>query len=84
MEKIIKTKDVIFTHSKFYDLIELNLVYLLTILVKLVIKILDFLKTKLISNQYNLKNEYNNATLIIENNQKLIKKSINQRHQIKV
>lgn len=56
--KIIKTRNVIFNHSKFYDSIELNLAYLLTLLVESIIEILNFSKTKLIFNQHNLKDEY--------------------------
>ena len=50
-KRIIKTKNVIFDHSKFYNHIKINLVQILAQSIESVVKMLNFSKMQLTFNQ---------------------------------
>lgn len=66
-ERIIKTKSVIFNHTKFYYLVKINLFYFLTQLIKLIVKILKFLKMSTSFNDLMKKNKINKIEFVINN-----------------
>ena len=69
--KMIKTKNVIFDHSKFYDFIELNLIYILVFSIKLIVEILDLSKMQLTFNEVEKFEKFEKNFIFIENVEQL-------------
>ena len=65
--KMIRTKNVIFDHSKFYDFIELNLAHILALSIKSVVEVLDLSEMSLIFNEINEIEEFEKEIVVIKN-----------------
>ena len=68
---MIRTKNVIFDHLKFYDFIELNLVHMLVLSIKLIIEILNLLKMQLTFNEIEKFEKFEKNFIFIENVEQL-------------
>ena len=64
---MIKTKNVIFDHSKFYDFIELNLIHILIFSIKSIVEMLNLSKMSLISNKIEKFEKFEKNFIFIEN-----------------
>ena len=68
---MIKTKNVIFDHSKFYDFIELNLVHILAFSIKSIVEMLDLSKMQLTFNEIEKFEKFEKNFIFIENVEQL-------------
>ena len=68
---MIKTKNVIFDHSKFYDFIELNLVHILVLSIKSVVEMLNLSKMQLTFNEIEKFEKFEKNFIFIENVEQL-------------
>ena len=69
--KMIKTKNVIFDYSKFYNFIELNLIYILTFSIKSIFEILNLSKMQLTFNEVENFEKFKKKFIFIENVEQL-------------
>ena len=69
--KMIKTKNVIFDHSKFYDFIELNLIHILIFSIKSIVEMLNLSKMQLIFNKIEKFEKFEKNFIFIENIEQL-------------
>ena len=81
--KMIKTKNVIFDHSKFYDFIKLNLIHILIFSIKSIVEMLNLSKMSLIFNEIKKFEKFEKNFVFIENVEQLneissIKNTINE------
>ena len=65
--KTIKTKNVIFDHSKFYNFIELNLTHILTLSIKSIVEMLNLSEMSLIFSEINETEKFEKKIVVIEN-----------------
>ena len=71
--KMIKTKNVIFDHSKFYDFIELNLIHILVFSIKSIVEMLNLSKMQLTFNEVEKFEKFEKNFIFIENVEQLNK-----------
>ena len=69
--KMIKTKNVIFDHSKFYDFIELNLIHILIFLIKSIVEMLNLSKMQLTFNEIEKFEKFEKNFIFIKNVEQL-------------
>ena len=82
--KIIKTKNVIFDHSKFYDFIELNLVHILVLSIKSIVEMLNLSKMSLIFSEINETEKFEKKNRRYRKFDQTKRNFINQRHYFEV
>ena len=68
---MIKTKNVIFDHSKFYDFIELNLIHILIFSIKSIVEMLNLSKMQLTFNEIEKFEKFEKNFIFIENVEQL-------------
>ena len=71
--KMIKTKNVIFDHSKFYDFIKLNLIHILIFSIKSIVEMLNLSKMQLTFNEIEKFEKFEKNFIFIENVEQLNK-----------
>ena len=71
--KMIKTKNVIFDHSKFYDFIKLNLIHILVLSIKSIVEMLNLSKMQLTFNEIEKFEKFEKNFIFIENVEQLNK-----------
>ena len=69
--KMIKTKNVIFDHSKFYDFIKLNLIHILVFSIKSIVEMLNLSKMQLTFNKIEKFEKFEKNFIFIENVEQL-------------
>ena len=82
--KMIKTKNVIFNYSKFYDFIELNLAHILIFSIKSIVEMLNLSKMSLIFSEINETEKFEKKNRRYRKFDQTKRNFINQRHYFEV